>query len=178
MRKQLLRDKQGIGLEDIRGIVFILIVLGMLFGVGLYVLGELRYKVAVSESYTNVNESIATVINGTGVEINNASLRDCAISSAICVNASSTGAEGIIPTANYTTTGCRITLLDSEANNNTLWNCTTTVSYRIDKSASSGIMNATLATNDLAAWLPIIVVILVASIIILIVVRKFGSEVS
>ena len=184
MRKQLFRDKKGMGLEDLKGIVFILIVLGLLFGVGLYLLTELRYRVDVTEAYTNTNESLLIDVNETGVPIANSSYRDCHITSAVCTNESFNDAiEGVIPSENYTTTGCTITAAftvgaDIAGFNNTVWNCTTEVSYNIDKEASSSIMNVTEATNDLATWLPIIVVILAASLVIGIVIRKFGGGVS
>jgi len=182
MRKQLISDKRGIGLEEVKGIILLLIILGLLIGVGLYVLGELRYKVDVSESYENINETLKAV-NHTGTPIANDTYRDCSLSNVVCVNESFEDAENsVIATENYTVIACSIyltpTTVESAGFNNSLWNCTGTVSYSIDKEASSGVMNATLATNDLATWLSLIVIVLAASIVLYVVAKSFGGGVS
>lgn len=174
MKAVLKEDKRGYGLIDYKFIILTLIILGMLSGIGLYVLGEMRYQVDLDQTATNTNESNINVTH-TGTEITNATLRNCVINSAVCINAST---NTLVASGNYSTTACTLTLLnhDDTTYNASLWNCTTDVSYSIEGSAASAVLNASEAGQDLIAWLPLIVVIIAAAIIIIIVLRQFTGK--
>ena len=90
--EKLLRNKKGFTLGDLQGIVLVLVVIGVLFGAGLYVITEFSDKIN----------------DGT------------------------------------------------------------------HNSSVSALANVTGATQDLAAWLPIIVVVIAAALVIGIVIRSFG----
>lgn len=90
--EKLLKDKKGFTLGDLQGIVLVLVVIGVLFGAGLYVI-------------TEFNDQI-----------------------------------------------------DDGTHNSSL----------------AALANVTEATQDLAAWLPIIVVVIAAALVIGIVIRSFG----
>jgi len=92
--RSLLKDKGAFTLGDLQGIVLVLVVIGVLFGAGLYVLAEFEDKIN----------------DGT----HNASV--------------------------------------------------------------AGTQNTTLAITDLAAWLPIIVVVIAAALVIGIVIRSFAGR--
>ena len=93
--RNILKDKKGFTLGDLQGIVLVLVVIGVLFGAGLYVLAEFEDKINSDATH---NESVA------------------------------------------------------------------------------GTQNATLALTDLAAWLPIIVVVIAAALVIGIVIRSFSGR--
>jgi len=91
--KNILKDKRGFTLGDLQGIVLVLVVIGVLFGAGLYVLAEFEDKI------------------------------------------------------------------DDGTHNQSL----------------AGTQNTTTAITDLASWLPIIVVVIAAALVIGIVIRSFGG---
>jgi len=51
--KQLLADKKGYSLGDLQGIVLVLVVVGVLFGAGLYVLTEFETKINNADNNLN-----------------------------------------------------------------------------------------------------------------------------
>ena len=178
--RRLLKDRKGIALYDLKAIVLTLIVLGMLFGVGMYILGEMRYQVDVSKTEAFVNESLDSDINETTTQFfDNSSLRDCSITDVVCVNESD--AATAIDSGNYTVSGCGIVYSGddpAEGYNMTTWNCSGITTYSDDTSAATAVTNVSKAGNNLASWLPLILIILAAALVIGIVIRSFGGRVA
>jgi len=173
--KSILKDTRGYSIEDLSPIVLTLIIIGVLFGAGLYVLSEFSGKVVETLTVDVANETTTSIVNETGVSLSASIAKDVSCTVTSVINAIN---NTIFTSGNYTSdaSACTITYAGVGTFNDTLWNVSYTFSATNATAASAGIGNASQGIGDLAGWIPIIVIVLAAAIMIGIVIRYFTGK--
>ena len=174
--ESLLKNKKGYSLDDFRIIIVTLLIIGVLAGIGIYTLLEMRFQIDDAITETITNYSSGTVVNDTvltTIFIGNYTQRDCSFT----VREVTYNGSKSMDSLNYTVSGCTIAYSGAEGDgtNNTYWNITGECSYNVDSESAAAVMNTTGASNDLLTWLPIIVVVIAAAIVIFIVINRFAG---
>jgi len=156
-------DKGVAGLNVLLSIIVSLFVIGMIVMVFTLSGNEMRdasYDKLTAGSVTN--ETTATVVNETGVDLTTATpLRD-----AVCTIVAAINQTGnvYIAAGNYTATNCNIAFssggeADESQFNNTLWNVTYTYTYSADNEATDVMNDTIFGIVDVTDWFSIIIVI-------------------
>jgi len=166
----MLKDKRGLSLQDLYPAVLTIVLVGIVLGVGLYVLAEFRLGIATD--YTGTDS-----VNGSGtLNANTTTL----------ANSTSTGYNLVTATAVYNTTGDSVTITFTDAGvvsyNDTSpaiaegVNITSTFNY--DKAGTPEASTATFITGlaTFADWIAIIVVVIAAAIVLGVVLSSFGRR--
>jgi len=157
--------------------ILTLILAAMLIGAGMLVLGQMTTALYSSTTSTVVNESTVIGVKEAGATL--APLyRDAACSITWCINATN---SLTVPTANYTKTNCKVAWsaadIDATGNNNSIWKCNYQVTYKADTAASNGTL---LAVTSLATipttWLPVLIVVIIAGLIIVYLSGALGGK--
>jgi len=171
----MMKKKGQTGLNALYPAVLTIVLVGIILGVGIFVLTEVSEGVAV-DSLTVVNETVVFT-NNSGLSVATASdcgARDFAITSVW--NAS----DRLIASPNYTfsTSG-----LLTAADGTEFEDCNANVSYTYTGTKRTGTTDpcSTLTTTGtgvgtLASWIAVIVVVLAAAIVLGIVIRSFGRR--
>ena len=178
MRK-LLKHKKGVALGDIGPLVLMLVILGFIAGLGVLIFTQMSTFVDTQASNAIVNESSTTSVTyATGYVLQNNSHGECSITNVLIINGTTGGHAQIIPSTNYTVTGCWIkgTNAANEWNGSDPWKISGTTTFRADNKASVSMKNTSNATGDLVSWLPIVVVILAMAILLGIVLNRFTGN--
>ncbi len=138
---QKLQKKGEIGLNQLVGLIVIILVAGIMLTVGLRVDDELQKSVDTkTTTSTLTNGTTLTVVNTTGAYpgIWSPYMRNCALTVTFATNSSGTS-SGIqeIGSGNYTVTGCLLAFTslesdDADAYNNTKWNVTGSMTWAYD----------------------------------------------
>ena len=154
-------------LQDLKGIVILLVLTGMLLGVGILALHE--FGEAVEELTTVTNETLA-ISSGTGtvahpdiktfIELSNTTNSTDTTGSTLLIDVNITGA-GVV-TVN--------TDLWGDANYNASY------TYMRDTAATDATEQVNAAVGEIPqTWLPLIVTVLMLSIVLIIVITSFGG---
>lgn len=172
-----MRNKAQLG--DLRAIVLTLVIIGMVLGIGLFVMDELRDKTNTVTS-TQVNETTSAVVKEDGVYFaynGSTGGRNCwagTPSSVACINRTS---GTVIPTANYTVSSSgKISYSGATSTsglNNSYWNCTYSATYGDE--ACEAVSDVINATGTIPEWLPIVVILLIVGILLVIVFKVLPS---
>jgi len=135
-----MNKKGSLELNQLVGIVVILIVVGILLIVGTSIESDMQKGIDTTTStktLMNVTTNHPVSHNVTGIYAGNVSIpnmRNCAMTLTSVTNA--TGNCGAnIPASNYTINGCYVYYIGSEIHgdiNSTLWNLTGTITYNVD----------------------------------------------
>jgi hypothetical protein len=167
-------NKKGMGLESMYPAVLTIILIGIMLGVGIYVLDQVGEGVA-SDTMTIGNESITFDDGGHYVATYNAChARDFIMT--ILTNA--TGAETILA-SNYTfnTTGLLTTTTSNHNASTVNISYTYTGTGRVGSTDPCGVLaTAETGTGGFADWIAVIVVVLAAAIVLGIVISSFGKR--
>ena len=168
MRKLI--DKKGVSLGDMYPAVLTLVLVGIVLGVGLYVLATFHDQVATdySGSQVSINASTGTTT------LTDAALAEFNMSS-IDTATNQTGTA----VTNYTFTGAGVITWGADVVTSSvtdLINVTYTYKYDATDSAEESITNVTSGLATFADWIAIIVVVLAAAIVLGIVLTSFGRR--
>jgi len=155
--------------------VLALILVGALLTVGIMILTSFQDTAYLNTAGTILNESIATP-NMTGVTLASASLRNGACGAATSILNGTTG-NYVISLTNFSQTDCTIVNLTSMA----LYTGGVRVSYPYTFDNVTKVTNAISSTNTslvslATTWLPIIVVVLAAGIVLAILLGAFAGK--
>ena len=173
-----MKDKKGLTLNALYPAVLTIVLVGIVLGIGLYVMNEVRDNIATDYStldapvFANGSNGIWTT-NAT--TLSNASLSGYELQSATVIEAA-TGTT--IPAANYsinTGTGV-ITFTATTAINNATANVTSIYNYDRTDSPEAAMSTAATGLAGLATWIAIIVVVLAAAVVLGVVLSSFGRE--
>jgi len=171
--------KKGEFIDDMRVWVLLLTIIAFLFGVGLFVLASFTHQVLDTETGAIYNETL-TGVNESGKQVARAGDEGFTLLSVISVY-NATNATGVLAfgEANYTFTGNGTIWYSGGVEDYTVndsdWNISYTYSRWIGNKATAGLQNVSDASNSLAGWMPIIIIVLAASIVIFLVLRWFGG---
>jgi len=175
-----LDDKRGMTLGDIYPAVLTIVLIGIILGIGIYILAEVEDNVYdTGTSVTVTNESVAgsTSINATAYELGAGvpqALRDA--STYVITGAFNyTEHTAIVVTGNIT-----VNATGWVTNASVLSWDNASISYTYTWSAdneATDAMNETIAgLGDFASWIAIIVVVIAAAIVLGIVLSSFGRK--
>ena len=164
-------NKKGMSLGSLYSAVLVLVLIGIVIGVGIFILDE---------SSKAMSNTLITVTNETGINASGGStlshVTDCGASSFLAIEVNN-GTE--IASTEYTLTSNGVITDDSGAAQIRLWNVT--YSYRgiADQSTTTycGVMETTESgVGTLASWIAVIVVVIAAAIILGLVINSFGRR--
>jgi len=172
-----LDDKRGMALGDIYPAVLTIIMIGLILGIGIYILAEVGDELATTAG---------TVTNETGLQINVSATVAQATAPGfntfvlgICYgNYTGTGtntpANLTIVAANYTSNAQTGVITNATANTYDDVACSYTYLYGTD--ASEAVDTTVDGVGDFAGWLAIIVVVIAAAVVLGIVLSSFGRK--
>jgi len=156
-------NKKGQTVAGLQGVIWTIVIIGILLVIGLVVLDKMEEASWVSTAGTGGSNETLTTVTEAGEDFTDSTLRNVVCTVGIVTNA--TGGE-TIAAGNYTQTNCNLAAAAGSEYNNTNWNVTYTSQYDADTVASLA-GNATIgAVADIPDWLPVIVVVVVASVIL------------
>ena len=168
-----IQDKKGMSIGDMYPAVLTVVLIGIVLGVGLYVLATFHDQIATPVDgaaqnliNTSVTPSTTTVTDSTGTQF--------AMSAVTAINNSNAGTL-----TNYTFTSAGVISWGtqiSSAGNLTLVNIT--YDYIYDRTSSGGATTTTTISGlaTFADWIAIIVVVIAAAIVLGIVLSSFGRK--
>ena len=156
---------------DMYPAVLTLVLVGIVLGVGLYVLATFHDQLSpdVSGSQTLINCSTATTLTDAALAQFNLSSVDTAIN------------QSGVATTNYTFSGAGVITWGSAADalctsSGYLYNVTYTYSYDAANSAQEAVTTTTAGLATFADWIAIIVVVIAAAIVLGVVLSSFGQR--
>ena len=165
-----INNKKGMSIGDMYPAVLTIVLVGIVLGVGLFVLSTLRTSIATeySGSQTLINASAGTTT------LTDASKSEFNLSSVTAIiNQTSTAIT------NYTTTGVGVITWGADvivASSTDLLNATYKYTYDATSSPEEAITTTTTGLGTFADWIAIIVVVLAAAIVLGVVLSSFGRK--
>ena len=170
MNRLKLKDKRGISLGDMYPAVLTIVLIGIVLGVGIYVLSETADAIS-NTLITVTNETAINASGGTSV----ATVTNCGASDFLAVEVNNGTA---IPSTNYTFSSEGLLTDTSEVAQEQLWNITYT--YRGGDTSTTGycgvLDTSSTGIGGFASWIAVIVVVLAAAIVLGIVIDSFGRN--
>ena len=166
-------------LGDIYPAILALVLIGIVLGIGLFIMGEIREQVGESTAFQN-----QTLVNGTASDwtntttLANAGLDDYELLSVVSV-VNATGAGAI---TNYTWTSAGIITWGNDvadASTGALGatvNITTTQVYDRADSPQESINDTLEGISTFANWIAILVVVIAAAVVLGVVLSSFGGR--
>lgn len=160
----------------------VLLVAGILIGTGFVAFNQLRNSTDQVNTLTRTNETTRTAVTNTGVYLN----YNYTTAKVICYSnfvvlevykATGVNATKLTAETNYTydSTGKISSIGNSPLYNNQFWNVTYT--YQIGDVACEGIQNTTIALKKVPDFLPVLVILFLAGVILVIVFRNIPGVV-
>jgi len=167
-------------LEDIYPAVLTIILIGLVLGIGIYILSEVNNEVSdtsgsvVNETGLWINESLSTVDLATANGFNTFAVSAC------YGNATGVGTDSTvnysITSANYTVDTNAGTILTTTAGAENYTDVACSYTYFYGEEASEAIDETMAGLGDFAGWIAIIVVVIAAAIVLGIVLSSFGRK--
>jgi len=164
-------------LDDIYPAVLTIVLVGMVLGIGVYVLSTLGGNLYLSTTGTNTNESHGFA-TGTTITLNASTLRAVSCGTITSIENGTAGSE-ITKVGNWSQSGCIITNLSSTysvAGSNVAWLVTYPYTYDADTEASKSVNTTAYGIGNFADWIAIIVVVIAAAIVLGLVLSSFGRK--
>ena len=166
-------------LGDLMPAVITILLIGLILGIGIYVVSEVRTNVATDYTGTDTLVNVSATGPTNTTTLTDASKDDYALSAVTIINNSGT----TVPATNYSfTEGGVITWSNDAVAGNAivpaqagLVNITSTYTYDADNSPEEGLGDTMDGLGDFAGWIAVIVVVLAAAIVLGIVLRSFGQ---
>ena len=161
----MLKDKRGLGLNSAYGAVLMIVMVGIILGLGLYIMAETRTGVATDRTDTiSANSS-------SGITMTDASLTNYELRSIESVIDSSSGTVY----TNYTFTAAGVVTVGANDAGQVV-NISGTYHYDATDSPEATMTTTITGLATFADWIAIIVVVLAAAIVLGIVLSSFGRE--
>ncbi len=167
-------------LRDLSSAVVVVLLVGLVLGIGIYVMSEVRTEVATEYTGTDNLVNITATIPTNTTTLSDASKDDYKLSSVDSVINESGDA---IPSTNYSSTDAGVITWskDLAAGNDyykssSTVNITSTYIYDATDSPEEGINDSLEALGDFSGWIAVIVVVIAAAVVMGIVLRSFGEE--
>jgi len=170
------QDKRGMTLGDIYPAVLTIVMIGLVLGIGIYILAEVRTNVATSYtgSDNNVNLTATTATNTT--TLTDSTKDDYSLSSIIVIN--TTGTPYTVPTSTYSFTSAGVITWDQSLTSVAEYfvNISSVYTHDAIGSPEEAINDTVTGLAGFADWIAIIVVVLAAAIVLGIVLSSFGRR--
>jgi len=171
MKSIQLSKKKGMSIGDMYPAVLTIILVGIILGVGLFVLGTFHDQITPDRAGTQ------TLVNGsTGTTtLTDAALTNFNVSVLTAINATAPGTA----VTNFTYTGAGVvtwgTNLVTGAETD-LYNLTYTYTYDAANTAETAVSTVSTGLATFADWIAIIVVVIAAAIVLGVVLTSFGRK--
>ena len=164
-------------IEDIYPILLTLVTIGLLLGVGLLVLGEVRTQIATVQTGTAQNSVNATATTPTNTTTLTDSTRTCYNLISVSVVNETTGIA--IPTANYSSSVAGVitwTPAFLGSGDDEIVNISSTYNYDVEGSSEQAMSGFTSGIGGFGDWFAVIVVVIAAAMVLGIVLSNFGRR--
>jgi len=167
-----MKGKKGITLNDMYPAVLTIILIGIVLGIGLFILASSQN--AIANTSTTVTNETVDMVGGTGVLV--ATSDECGFSNFVVSLAANWSGGEEIAAGNYSIddTGRIINLTDEYGTDD--WNITYTYDGSGDATWCTSIDTASTGISGFATWIAVIVVVLAAAIVLGIVINSFGTK--
>ncbi len=164
-----IQDKKGMSIGDMYPAVLTIVLVGIVLGIGLFVLATFHDQIATSRTGTQnlLNSSVNPVT------LTDAALTNFNMSSITVIN--NTGGGTV---TNYTFTGAGVITWGANIEAQNASSLNTTYTYIYDAAGSPEQATTTVITGlaTFADWIAIIVVVIAAAIVLGIVMSSFGRK--
>jgi hypothetical protein len=169
-----LKDKQGLSLNSLYPAVLAIVMIGLVLGIGIYVLAETRSGIAIDHAGLDTSQ----MVNGTGGGwTNTTTLSDSTNTQYKLLTVAVTNGSNTISTSNYTWTAAGVVTWKPDlARTSMEVNVTSTFNYDGTDTPEETMTTTITGVDDFADWIAIIVVVLAAAIVLGIVLSSFGRE--
>lgn len=160
-------DKRGLTLQEMYPAVLTIVLIGIVLGVGLYVLSEFRSSIGTettAQEHQNATGTTVTLDDSTNTGYY---LKE--ISGVILSNGSSLYSNATASTGGVVTIGNTSTLDD-------FINITSVYIYDVTDSPEAAISTFATGLEGFSAWISIIVVVIAAAVVLGVVLGSFGRE--
>lgn len=168
--RQLLNTKKGMSLEDMYPAVLTITLIGLMLGVGIYVLTQFHDQVlfSYSGSQNAINTSAGTT---TLTDASLSSFNLTSVTAVVYTNGTTVGTNYTYTNAGVITWGANIVADQSSKVN-------VSYTYKYDAANSPGLALTTTITGigGFANWVAIIVVVIAAAIVLGVVLSSFGRR--
>jgi len=169
-------NKKGLGLKALYPAVLVIIIVGIMLGVGIFVLDETSE--AISTTLESVSNETMNMTNPTSpLTVSNSG--ECGFSNLVvtAVTNYSNSEEAIIDPSEYTVNADAGTIINTTGTYADEWN----VSYTYFGSGGEDDYCTVLETSitgigGLASWIAVIVVVIAAAVVLGIVINSFGKK--
>lgn len=162
-------------LGDLYPAVMTIVMIGLVLGIGIYVMSETRTNVATDYTGSDNSVNVTATSPGNTTTLSDSSKDDYLLSSVDSVINSS--GDTLASTEYSFTEAGVVTWSDAQvALGNNIVNITSTFTYDAEGSPEAAINDSLESIGDFAGWLAVIVVVLAAAIVLGIVMRSFGTK--
>ena len=160
----MLKDKRGMTLNQIYPAVLLLILIGIVLGIGLYILSEARISIAQKHTATEMHNSTSTIT------VDQSGATNFYMYDVTSINDTLAGTAITIPDANWTRSGS----ISVGSGNNV----TVIYEYIYDAAGKAETTLSTAVTGlaGFADWIAIIVTVIAAAVVLGIVLNSFGRQ--
>jgi len=175
-------NKKGATLGEVAPAVLFIVFIGVLIGVGMFVMTETQD--ALGDTYTINNETVA--VNGVSTSV--AEATRCGFDNFAILRVTNTSTSLTIDPANYTINADTGTIVNVTADPDECpdtahcsWNVTYTYTSSDDFDATTdnscdALTNTVTGLGNFSTWMTVIVVVLAASIVLGLVLSSFGKQ--
>jgi len=173
------QDKRGMALGDIYPAVLTIVMIGIVLGIGLFILSEVRSNIATEYTGTDVSVNLTATPPTNQTTLTDATKTGYGLISVAIINDTGTYT---IPTSNYTTTSGGVITWAKELTDTTnypddyLVNISSTYIYDFTDSPEESVNLTVTGLATFADWIAIIVVVIAAAIVLGIVLSSFGRR--
>jgi len=173
----MIKNKKGMTLGDLYPAILTIVLIGIVLGIGLFIMSEVRTNVAID--YTGA-DTLAEMNGTLGLRTNVTTLSDSTndnykLGAVVAING--TGAGTL---TNYTFTEAGVISwganLVAESDAGATANISSTYTYDSPGSGEAAMQDVLEGTDDFAAWIAIIVVVIAAAVVLGVVLSSFGRE--
>jgi len=165
-------------LKDLAPAVTIILLAGLLLGIGIYTMSEVRDNVATE--YTGADNNVNLTLSSGTTTLSDASKDDYYVSEVSVIN----GTGDTIPSSQYSFTNAGVvTWIENLYNGTSDYyttgtanvNVSSTYTYDKANSPEEGIGDAMDGLGDFSGWFAVIVVVIAAAVVLGIVLRSFAA---
>jgi len=169
-------------LRDLSSAVVVVLLVGLVLGIGIYVMDEVRTNVATEYTGNDNLVNITATSPTNTTTLSDASKDDYKL---VTVDSVINESGDAIPTTNYSSTDAGvITWTKDLVAGNAYYNATagdtvnitSTFTYDAANSPEEGINDSLEALGDFSGWIAVIVVVIAAAVVMGIVLRSFGED--
>lgn len=158
-------------LEDMYPAALAIVLIGIVLGIGLFVLAETRVGIAQDYTGLDVNQNISSATT-----LGDASKTEYGLVRVVSVTFAD-DATSTIPSSNYTTVPTGVITWTAPTNDSgRLVNISSTYNYDVADKPETALTSFITGVGDFADWIAIIVVVIAAAIILGIVLSSFGRQ--